>query len=196
MNAISFPGLLLPFQRHHLLVYGPEAEALGEPLFGPPVYLRPGYRLFTENGYLVLTEVIDDIGQHFFAPGCYEWIEQRGDQFPRADAIGVMPSGERRNVFMKELDLVDMAGFASPADEPRPIVRVDLAIEARAVADGYALTPAPFPIELLARAVPCFRLAPGVFGAVGAAILHQLLITRRTDWRLTFDDLDDQLGVD
>jgi len=196
MNAISFPGLLLPFQGYHLLVYGPEAEALGETLFGPPAYLRPGYRLFTENSYLVLTEVIDDIGQHFFAPECYEWIEQRGDQFPRADAIGVLPSGERRSVFMKELDLVDMAVFASPMNEARPIVRVDLAIEARAMADGYALIPAPFPVELLARALPCYRLAPGVFGAVGAAILNHLLATRRWDWRLTFDQLDDQIGVD
>jgi hypothetical protein len=196
MNAISFRGLLLPFQSHHLLVYGPEAEALGEPLFGPPVHLRPGYRLFTENNYLLPTEVIDDIGQHFVAPECYEWIEQRGDQFPRADAIGALPSGERRSVFMKELDLVDLAVFASPLNEAQPIVRVDLAIEARAVADGCALTPVPFPIEWLARAAPCYRLAPGVFGAMGAAILNHLLATRRWDWRLTFDDLDDQIGVD
>jgi len=62
---------------------------------------------------------------------------------------------------------------------------------ARAVNDGYALTPAPLPIELLARALPCYRLAPGVFGAPGAAILSQLLATRRWDWRLTFDGLDD-----
>ena len=59
------------------------------------------------------------------------------------------------------------------------------------MADGYALTPAPFPIELLARALPCYRLAPGTFGAVSAAIVQQLLATRRTDWRLTFDQLDD-----
>ena len=86
--SLPFPGLVLPFSRYHLLVHGPDAEALGEPLFGPPVHLRPGYHLVTEPDYLLPTEVIDDIGQHFFAPECYEWIEQRGDQFPRADAIG------------------------------------------------------------------------------------------------------------
>lgn len=191
----SIPALLLPFNRHHLLVYGPEAEALGEPLFGPPLNLRPGYRLFAEPDYLLPTEVIDDIGQHFFAPECYEWIEQRGDLFPRADAIGILPSGEKRGLFMKEVDLAEMAAFAGPVGEARPIVRVDLAIEARAEPDGLALAPIEFPINLLARALPCYRLAPGAFGAVGAAILSQLLTGKRTDWQLTFDDLDDALGL-
>ena len=40
----EFPGLLVPFNQRHLLVYGPDAEALGTPLFGPPVSLRPGQR--------------------------------------------------------------------------------------------------------------------------------------------------------
>jgi hypothetical protein len=191
----SFISLLLPFNRHHLLAYGPEAEALGEPLFGPPLNLRPGYRLFAEPGYLLPTEVIDDIGQHFFAPECYEWIEQRGDLFPRADMIGILPSGEKRSLFMKEVDLAEMAPFASPSGEAHPLVRVELAIESRAVRDGLALAPVEFPIKLLARALPCYRLAPGVFGAVGAAILAQLLASKRRDWHLTFDDLDEALGL-
>ena len=95
---------------------------------------------------------------------------------------------------MKEVDLAEMAVFASPAAEARPVVRVDLAIEALAAPDGYALRPAPFPIEWLARALPGYRLAPGIFGALGAAILNQLLATRRRDWQLTFDDLDNMFS--
>jgi hypothetical protein len=190
---------VLPFNQHHLLVYGPEAEslALNEPLFGPPVHLQPGYRLFTENNYLLPREVIDDIGQHFFAPECYDWIEQRGDQFPRADAIGTLPSGEKRSVFMKEVDLAEMAVFASRAAHGSSALRVDLAIEAQAVPDGYALIPVAFPLLIFARALPCYRLAPGAFGAAGAAILNQLLTMRpiRRDWRLTFDDLDDLTDI-
>jgi len=59
---------------------------------------------------------------------------------------------------------------------------------------SVALTPVPLPVPLLSRALPCYRLAPGVFGAVGAAILNQLLASGRRDWRLTFDDLDDRTG--
>ena len=204
---IEFSGLIIPFNQHHLLVYGPDADALGASLFGPPVYLRPGYWSLRHNDYLLPTAVIDDIGQRFDAPDCYEWIEARGDAFPRADAIGVLPSGEKRSVFMKELDLAMMAAFAvadprseaegTSSPEASSSVHVDLAIEALAVPDGYALTttPLPSPLQFLSRALPCYRLAPGVFGAVGAAILNQLLAAGRRDWRLTFDDLDDLVGA-
>ena len=118
-------------------------------------------------------------------------MEERGDLFPRADVIGQRAAtGERLSLFMKELDLVQIAVFASPPSGATLAVRVDLAIEARAVPDNYALTPATFSIEVLDRGLICYRLAPGVFGAVGAAILNQLLLTKRTDWRLTFDDVD------
>ncbi len=202
---IEFSGIILPFNQRHLLVYGPDAEALGTPLFGPPVSLRPGYWLLTRQDYLLPTATIDDIGQRFDAPECYEWIEARGDAFPRADVIGVLPSGEKQSVFMKELDLAVMAAFASPAVHAPagnssitlgagvPRIRVDLAIEALAVPDGYALAPIPLPppIQLLARALPSYRLAPGAFGAVGAALLNHLLANPHQQLRLTFDDLDD-----
>lgn len=194
---LDFPGFILFFAQQHLLIYGPDAEALGEPLFGPPVHLRPGYRFRHRADYLLPTEVIDDVGQHLLAPDCYDWLEQRGDAYPRADMIGLLAaSGEKHTAFIKELDLVELTVFAEPAarlDNSRP-VRVDLAIEALAVPDGYALTPTDFPLPLFARALPCYRLAPGVFGATGAAILAQLLASGRRDWRLTFDQLDDLLA--
>jgi hypothetical protein len=192
---LEFPGLLIPFNRHHLLVHGPDADALGAPLFGPPVYVRPGYRFVTRNQYLLPAEIIDDVGQRFLAPDCYAWIEARGDAFPRADVIGVLPTGEKESVIMKELDLAEIAAFAAPRpDAPAPI-RLDLVVEASAVPDGYALLPVPLPAhaQVLARALPSYRLAPGVFGALGAALLNQLLVARRRDWALTFDDLDDLL---
>ena len=191
--SFEFPALLLPYGTTHILVYGPEAEALGPvgPLFGPPVSLRPGYHLIAEPDYLLPNEVIDDIGQHWTAPFCYQWMEERGDLFPRADVIGQRAStGASQNVFMKEMDLVQIAVFASPISGEALPVQVDLAIEALAVPDDYALIPTTFPIEVLDRGLLCYRLAPGVFGAVGAAILNQLLASRRTDWRLTFDDVD------
>lgn len=189
--SFEFAGYILPYGTTHLLVYGPDAEALGTPRFGPPVSLRPGYHLIAEPDYLLPNEVIDDIGQRWAAPFCYQWMEERGDLFPRADVIGQRAAtGATQSVFMKELDLVQIGVFASPLSADALPVRVDLAIEALAVPDNYALTPVTFPIEVLDRGLICYRLAPGVFGAVGAAILNQLLVSRRTDWRLTFDDVD------
>jgi hypothetical protein len=196
-KPLVFPGLVMPFQRHHVLVYGPEAGALGEPLFGPPVHLRPGYRLVLRPEYLLPTAAIDDVGQRFEGTDAYTWIEQRGDAYPRADALGTLASGQPENVFIKELDLADLELFAAPATGSGRPLRLSLAIEALAVPDGDALTPIPCPpaLELFQRALPCYRLAPGAFGAAAAALLSQLLATGRRDWRVTFDDLDDLLQL-
>ena len=61
--------------------------------------------------------------------------------------------------------------------------------------DGYALSPVapPEDLALYARALPFYRLAPGAFGAGGAALVNRLLATGQVDWRVTFDDLDDTL---
>jgi hypothetical protein len=190
----EFPALVVPFNQHYLLVHGPDAEALGVPVFGPPVYLRPGYRLWEAPAYLLPHTVVDDVGQEFGVPEVYEWLETQGDLFPRSDVVGRLPTGEERGVVAKALDLTDLAVFASRRPDEAPFVRVSLAVEARAVPDAYALAPAPAPVPLLDRALPSYRLAPGVFGAVGAAILNRLLAGRRRDWRLTYDELDEMTG--
>ena len=191
----EFAGFIVPFgARRHVLVYGPEARAFGVPRFGPPVCLRPGYHFVARPDYLLPSRVVDDIGQVFEPPECYELVEARGDLFPRADVVGVLPTGQRETVFMKELDLTELAVFAAPAPDSPAWVRVDLAIDARPVPDNLALAPTPAPLELLARALPAYRLAPGIFGALGAAVIQQLLLTGRTDWHLTFDELDELIA--
>jgi hypothetical protein len=189
---IPFDGLVVPFLAWHVLVYGPEAAAFGEPLFGPPIFVRPAYRLWSGGDYLLPSETIDDIGQRFRDRAAYEWIEARGDAYPRADAIGMRPSGQPESVFMKELDLAVMAAFAT-GEPGGPVVRLDLALEALAVPDGQALRPVPPPpeLELFERALPWYRLAPGAFGALGAGLVHKILASGRRDIALSFDDLDD-----
>ena len=190
--TLELNGLVIPFAAAHVLVIGPDAEAFGVPAFGPPVYVRPGYPLWDGRGYLLPDEAIDDIGQRFKGREAYTWIEARGDAFPRADAIGTLISGAPHSVFMKELDLANLALFASAQPNSAP-VRLDLLLEARAVPDGYALSPVPPPSELapFARALPSYRLAPGAFGALGAALVHKILLSGRGDLQVTFDDLDD-----
>ncbi len=196
-KPLIFPGLVLAFQHHHLLVYGPEAEALGEPRLGPPVQLRPGYHLIGRPAYLLPTAAIDDLGHRYEGSDAYTWIESRGDGYPRADAIGSLDDGQPESVFIKELDLAELALFALPVAGGGQPLRLSLAIDARAVPDGDALTPiaAPPELELFERALPCYRLAPGAFGAAAAAILSQLLASGRRDWRVTFDQLDDLLQL-
>lgn len=189
---IELNGLVIPFAATRVLVVGPDADAFGVPLFGPPVFVRPGYPLWNGQGYLLPDEAIDDIGQRFKGRDAYLWIEERGDAFPRADAIGVLASGTPHSVFMKELDLANLALFASEQPSSAP-VRLDLLLEALAIPDGYALAPAPPPSDLapFARALPSYRLAPGAFGALGAALVHKILRNGRRDLEVTFDDLDD-----
>jgi len=192
--AIELNALVIPHNRRHLLLYGPDAAAFGVPLFGPPVFLRPGYKLVWENDFLLPEQAIDDRGQRYEGVKAAEWIATRGYSFPRADAIGFRPSGEALGLEMKEIDLAVLALFAS-AQAAGPAVRLDLALETLAVPDGYALAPVepPGPLALYARALPFYRLAPGAFGAGGAALVSRLLATGQADWRVTFDDLDDTL---
>jgi hypothetical protein len=188
---IAFPGLILTYNHQQVLVYGPEAEALGVPQFGPPAYVRPAYWLWEDQTYLLADAAIDDIGQRFDDAAAYAWIEARGDAFPRADLLGRLPSGERRQVFIKEVDLAAVAAYAASAPDG-PSVPLALLLEARAVPDGYALHPADLPAELapLARALPAYRLSPGAFGALGAALINRLIDNHRRDWAVTFDDID------
>ena len=191
---IAFYGLAMPFGRNLVLAYGPDAEALNQPLFGPPVFIHPAYRLVGSSGYLLPDEAIDDRGQHFHDQEAVDWIEELGGVFPRADALGRLASGERFQARLKELDLAVLALYASAEPQGR-VQRLDLAIEALAVPDGYAVTPALPPAELdtYARGVRFYRLAPGVFGALGVALIQRLLATGRPDWRVTFDDLDNMM---
>jgi hypothetical protein len=190
--TIELTGLVIPFAAARVLVVGPDAEAFGVPLFGPPVFVRPGYLLWNGRGYLLPDEAIDDVGHRYRGRDAFQWIEQRGDAYPRADAIGVLTSGAPESVFMKELDLANVALFASGQPSGTP-VRLDLLLEALAVPDGLALSPVPPPDDLapFARALPSYRLAPGVFGALGAALVHKILGSGRRDLEVTFDDLDD-----
>src|ERR1700694_4882161 len=88
--SIPFDGLALPFGRGLVLAYGPDAPALNQPLFGPPVFVHVGYRLVGSSDYLLPDEAIDDRGQHFHEQEAVDWIEMLGGAFPRADAIGML----------------------------------------------------------------------------------------------------------
>ena len=181
----------MPFGQKLVLAYGPDAPALNLPLFGPPLYIHPAYRVLGSRDYLLPDEAIDDRGQRYHGQEAVDWIEMLGGVYPRADAIGRLGSGERSQARLKELDLAVLALYAS-ATPTGPVQRLDLAIEALAVPDGFAVAPTEPPPDLATygRGVRFYRLAPGVFGALGIGIIQRLLASSRADWRLTIDDLD------
>ena len=192
--AFQVPGVIQPHFGRYVLVYGREAQALGLPLLEGPVWIRPGYRLWEAPEYFLPRLVIDDIGQEYDAPESLTWIEEHGDLFPRSEAFGQRADGTEEGYVLKALDLTDMRVFASSSSHSGPFFHLSLAIEAEPVPDNYAVVPAPCPVPQLSRGLPTYRLAPGVFGAVGAIILSRLLELRRRDFRLTFDELDDMLA--
>ncbi len=187
---LEFPARLIRFNQRHILTYGPPAPALGETLIGPPLVLRPGYRFHFRDDYLLPTEIIDDLGQHLPAPACYDWLEQRGDAYPRADVLGQLAStGQNHSAFVKELDLIEQQIYVMGNPPAFPPARADLAVELLPPPDGLALVPQALPIPAFARALTCYRLHPNVPAALRDLILTRLLTTRRDDWQLTFDEL-------
>src|SRR5258708_39213919 len=129
---IPVDGLAMPFGRKLVLAYGPDAPALNQPVFGPPVYVHPAYRLVGSTDYLLPYEAIDDRGQHFHGQEAVEGIETAGGVFPHADAIGRLATGEPFQARLKEMDLAVLALYASA--EPRgPVQRLHLVIAALAV---------------------------------------------------------------
>ena len=188
--SIEIPGLVFAVDQRYVLVHGREAARLAAPVFGPPVFVRPGYRFFSEATYLLPTEAIDDFGQVYEPPDCYEWIETRGDLFPRSDVVGTTPAGASRTAFMKELDLTELALFASPKAGGLSAVRLALVVEACNLPGGLALAPAPCPapLQLLARAVPCYGLAPAAFSHA-AGLMRRVFGSGRRDVKVRLSGL-------
>ncbi len=192
---IDVPGVVIAHNGQYLLVYGSEANALGVPTLAAPVSLWPGYRLWEAPTYFLPNLIVDDIGQEFEPPESYQWLEERGDLFPRSEAYGRLIDGSEKGFVVKAMDLTDLRVFAANSPDG-PFLPIALAIEAEAVPDNLAVVPVPAPAPIVARALPAYRIAPGTFGAVGAALLNHLLAHKRRDFRLTFDELDDMLGPD
>jgi hypothetical protein len=133
------------FESHSLLVFG-KLPAGRFPAFGPPVYLRFAFAPALEGEPLIPARVVDDWGAEIVAPDTYEWIAARGKLFPRADAIGLTPSGQPLHCIMKELDLaIPPTAYAARSPEEFP---------GRPLAFALGGGEAPALPAMLAQAVP------------------------------------------
>lgn len=177
---LPFTGYLLNFQQRGILAYGPSASSvaawLPSPrLAGPELQLRPGYAFHTRNTYLLPYTIIDDLGQQFDPPESYQWIEAHGDLYPRADAIGHLPTGEVQTVFLKELDLTTLAVFVGGSPAPHHHVALAIEVQPDPTPTAWALATLPFPLPLLARALPTYRIQAQVLETTGPALINRLI---------------------
>jgi hypothetical protein len=94
----SVPGtLLVDGEKTALLMGNTESGAI--------VYLV--YALVTQGpGRQILpASLLDDWGNEIGELGLYQWIQENGLRFPRAEVFGYAPSGQREQFFLRDLEL-------------------------------------------------------------------------------------------
>ncbi len=92
------------------------AALLLEPSF-EQVYLRYMLLVIGSEELFVPELLLDDWGHEIKTLDLYRWIQKNGDQFPRAELFGYSLDGEKRQYFIRELDLVELYpcyGFQDP----------------------------------------------------------------------------------
>jgi hypothetical protein len=92
------------------------AALLLEPSF-EQVYLRYMLRVTGSEELFMPELLLDDWGHEIKTLDLYRWIQKNGNHFPRAELFGYSLDGEKRQYFIRELDLVELYpcyGFKDP----------------------------------------------------------------------------------
>jgi hypothetical protein len=71
-----------------------------------PLYLRYAFVTLGPEEHILPALLLDDWGNEVKGLGLYEWVEENGLYFPRAEMFGFKPSGRKTQIFLRELDLV------------------------------------------------------------------------------------------
>lgn len=80
--------------------------------------LRLGFILRGSEDVLFPESLLDDWGHELGAPALYDWVNDNGIHFPRAEIFGTDLTGRPGQCFVRELDLVaGCACFAYEADD-------------------------------------------------------------------------------
>lgn len=83
-----------------------------------PIYLRYAYVTLGPEEHILPALLLDDWGNEIKGLGLYDWVEENGLYFPRAEIFGFKPSGEKTQIFLRELDLVvKLRCYAYPTAE-------------------------------------------------------------------------------
>jgi hypothetical protein len=122
-------------QRVALLV-----EPGGDPEAGPVVFLA--YALTTQGiaAQVVPSLLLDDWGNEVKGLGLYDWIDQQGLRFPRAEVFGLSPAGEKAQYFLRDMELFAPLPAYAALDRALPIAEWQ-ALQAVLVPDPALLAP-------------------------------------------------------
>jgi hypothetical protein len=71
-----------------------------------PIYLRYAFVTLGPEEHILPAFLLDDWGKEIKGLELYEWVEENGLYFPRAEMFGFKPSGQETQIFLRELDLV------------------------------------------------------------------------------------------
>lgn len=158
------------------LVKGINAEALarlGEGAFSP-VYVRYAFRRLGTHQPFFPSVAVDDRGKFHRDVEVVDWLTNYGLLYPRADAEGLLYTGEEEQLFVKELDLgVTMLIFASASAEEFPGKLVTAALEI--VADvPFAMAPGGNYLIRVASAIPVLQLNAALPLARAAQLIPQV----------------------
>lgn len=91
---------------------GPEEEA---------VYLA--FALTTQGiaAQIVPAVLLDDWGKEIKGLALYDWVQEHGWRFPRAELFGVSPHGEAVQYFLRDMELLAPWVVYAAADKSQPI---------------------------------------------------------------------------
>ena len=139
---------------------GPEEEA---------VYLA--FALTTQGiaAQIVPAVLLDDWGKEIKGLALYDWVQEHGWRFPRAELFGVTPYGEEIQYFLRDMELLAPWVVYGAADKSLPIgdwlpVQAVLLPDEALFAPEPAEPPADLPGPLTAAAVTWCHVPPDTTG--------------------------------
>ena len=104
-----------------LLVAGERAALRLEAGDEPSVYLA--FALTTQGiaAQIIPSVLLDDWGKEIKGLGLYEWVQEHGLRFPRAELFGASPDGQSVQYFLRDMELFAPIVVYAAEDKAMPI---------------------------------------------------------------------------
>ena len=93
-------------QKIHGSILDNEAGGLLWDNTADPIYLRYAFVTLGPEDHILPAFLLDDWGNEKKGLSLYAWVEKNGLYFPRAEIFGFTPSGQKTQIFIRELDLI------------------------------------------------------------------------------------------
>lgn len=139
----------------------------GKLIYRGDVSIRFGFPLLLTTDHMFPQLVIDDFRREFHGRAAIEFMLNKGNSYPRADAVGMrLTDGSRGDFYMKEVDIaagLHAYAYAADLDGP-PLARVGAVVwldTAIGSADGV-LVDADAAGSLLHFSAKCYRCNPAL----------------------------------